>query len=204
MAFLPAFLNLSERYIMDSVNDESEKPATSSANPATEDQEPSASYNTMKPSLIDRKFRREASVPPSDRDNFVGFRPHYVFFYGTLMDPLQLQKVLQLKNTPALQPATIVGWKIMLWGQYPALVFNSGNIVHGMAYKVQKELHMEYLKHYETDAYKVKGCNIKLDNGTEVLGQIFIFNEDENLLEMGSFDLKDWQMKQLEKKSEDV
>jgi gamma-glutamylcyclotransferase (GGCT)/AIG2-like uncharacterized protein YtfP len=151
---------------------------------------------------MDRKFLKgDAFVPPSDRDNFVGFRPHHIFLYGTLMDPVQLRKVLQLENTPTLQPASIVGWKIMLWGQYPALVFKPGNIIHGMAYEVQKESHVEYLKYYETEVYKVKGCNIKLGNGTEVPAETFIYNGDNNLLKEGSFDLKDWQMEQLEKKS---
>jgi len=188
---------------MDSVNDENKKPVTIAANPAIEeDQESSACCNSKKPSLIDRKFLKgEAFVPPSDRDNFVGFRPHHIFLYGTLMDPVQLRNLLQLENTPTLQPATIVGWKIMLWGQYPTLVFKPGNIIHGMAYEVQKESQMEYLKYYETEAYKVKGCNIKLGDGTEAPGETFIYNGDSNLLKEGSFDLKDWQMKQLEKRS---
>lgn len=57
---------------------------------------------------------------------------------------------------------------------------------------------MEYLKYYETEAYKVKGCNAKLGNGKEVPGETFIYNRDRNLLKEGSFDLKDWQMKRLE------
>lgn len=114
------------------------------------------------------------------------------------MDPTQLRKVLHLKHTPTLQPATIVGSKIMLWGQYPALVFNPGNIIHGMAYKVQKESHMDHLRYYETDAYDVKTCTVKLGNGAEVPGKTFIYNGDESLLKKGSFDLKDWQMRQVE------
>ncbi|KIN06960.1 hypothetical protein OIDMADRAFT_21886 [Oidiodendron maius Zn] len=149
----------------------------------TEDQKSSASYNSKKPSLIDYKFMKgEAFVPPSDRINFVGFRPLHIFLYGILMDLVQLQKII-------------------LWGQYSALVFNPGNIIHEMAYEVQKESHMEYLKYYETEAYKVKGWNIKLGNGTEVPGETFIYNKDGNLLKKGSFYLKDWQMKQLKKKS---
>lgn len=171
---------------MDSANDENRKVPTTVANLATEDQEFSASYNSKNHLLINRKFLKgETFVPPSDRDNFFGFRPHHIFLYCTLMDPVQLQKVLQLENTPTLQPATIVGWKIMLWGQYPALVFKPGNVIHGMAYEVQKESHMKYLYYYETEAYKVKGCNIKLGNGTEVLGETFIYNGDKNLLKKG-------------------
>lgn len=60
-----------------------------------------------------------------------------------------------------------------------------------MAYEVQKESDMEYLKYYETEAYKVKGWKIKLGKGTEVPGETFIYNKDKNLLKEGSFDLKD-------------
>lgn len=59
---------------------------------------------------------------------------------------------------------------------------------------------MEYLKNYETEAYKLKGCRIKLSDGRDVLGKTFIYNGDMDLLKEGSFDLKDWQMEQLEKK----
>jgi gamma-glutamylcyclotransferase (GGCT)/AIG2-like uncharacterized protein YtfP len=153
---------------MDSANDENMKPATTVAHLAPEDQESSASYNSKKPPLIVRKFLRGGTfVPPSDRDDFVGFRRHHIFLYGTLMDPMQLRKVLQLEDTPTLQPATIVGWKIMLWGQYPALVFNPGNIIHGMTYEVQKESHMQYLQYYETEVYKIKGCNINGGSGED-------------------------------------
>jgi gamma-glutamylcyclotransferase (GGCT)/AIG2-like uncharacterized protein YtfP len=185
---------------MDSFEDKNKKPATSAAKPTTEDQNFSASYNGKKPPIVARKFlKADAPVPPSDGDNSVGFRPHHIFLYGTLMDPVQLRKVLQLESTPTLQPATIVGWKIMLWGQYPALVFKPGNIIHGMAYEVQKESHVEYLKFYETEDYKVKGCSIKLANGMEVPGETFIYNGDKNLLKEGSFDFKDWQLEQLER-----
>jgi gamma-glutamylcyclotransferase (GGCT)/AIG2-like uncharacterized protein YtfP len=129
----------------------------------------------------------------------------HIFLYGTLMDPEQLRKVLQLEHTPSLQPATTVNWKIMLWGQYPALVFKPGNITHGMAYEVQKESqmesHLDLLKTYETEAYKVQGCVIKFGNGRETMGKTFVYNGDENLLKEGSFDLKDWQMEQLDRKA---
>jgi hypothetical protein len=107
--------------------------------------------------------------------------------------------VLRLKDTPALQPASISGWKIKLWGPYPALVVKPGNVIHGMAYEVQKAAHVEDLKYYETEVYRVEGCNIELANGAEVQGETFVYNGEESLLKEGIFDLKDWQMEQLEK-----
>lgn len=154
----------------------------------------------QKLSLINRKFLSgRAFEPPLDRDNFLGFRPQYLFFYGSLMDAGQLRKILQLQETPVLQSASIVGWDIMLWGQYPALIFKANTITHGMAYEVQKEEHVEYLMRYETDAYRVKGCKIKLADGRELAGKTFIWNAGMELLKEGNFDLKDWQIEQLEK-----
>jgi gamma-glutamylcyclotransferase (GGCT)/AIG2-like uncharacterized protein YtfP len=185
--------------------DENKKPATNAVKPTTEDQNPSISYDSeefKKLPRMARKFMRGLCFEdPRDYESFMRFRPQYMFFYGTLMDPVQLRKVLQLEDTPVLQPARIIGWKIMLWGQYPALVFKQNNITHGMAYEVQKESQMEYLKYYETEAYRVQGCMIKLSDGTEIRGKTFIYNGDANLLKEGTFDLKDWQMEQLEKKS---
>lgn len=185
---------------MDSSNeDKNKKPAP--AEPTTKDKNPARHDRTKKLSPMIRKFMKGgAFIPSPDRDNFIGFRPHYIFLYGTLMDPAQLQKVLRLETTPSLRPATITGWKMMLWGAYyPALVFKSGNLIHGMAYEVQKESHMEYLKHYETEAYTLHGCMINFpDDQTEIPGETFIYDGDRDLLREGGFDLKDWQMEKLE------
>jgi hypothetical protein len=107
------------------------------------------------------------------------------------MDPQELRKVLQ--------PASIVGYEVMLWGQYPALVFKADNITHGMAYEVQKEEHVEYLKRYETEVYRVRGSMIKLADGREVVGKTFVWNAEKELLKRGNFNLKDWHLEQLEK-----
>lgn len=50
------------------------------------------------------------------------YTPEPFFFYGTLTDPSELQEILQLSNLPVLKPARVRSYKIMLWGQYPALV----------------------------------------------------------------------------------
>ncbi|KAF8846633.1 hypothetical protein BDZ45DRAFT_734121 [Acephala macrosclerotiorum] len=128
---------------MEPNNDENKNPFTNKNRPSAEGADPID--RDQKLSLINRKFLSgRAFEPPPDRDNFLGFRPQYFFFYGSLMDARQLRKVLQLQETPVLQSASIVGWNIMLWGQYPALVFKANTITHGMAYEVQEE-HVEYL-----------------------------------------------------------
>jgi hypothetical protein len=52
-----------------------------------------------------------------------------------------------------------------------------------MAYEVQKEEQIEYLMRYETDAYRVKGCKIKLADGRELAGKTFIWNAGDFHLE---------------------
>jgi gamma-glutamylcyclotransferase (GGCT)/AIG2-like uncharacterized protein YtfP len=149
-------------------------------------------------SSMSRKFLSgRAFEPPQDFDSVISFRPQYFFFYGSLMDPMQLRNVLYLEEPPILQPATITGWEIKMWDKYPALVFN--HITHGMAYEVRKEEHVKYLTDYETEVYRVKGCMIKLAGGRELPGKTFIWNAGQELLKEGSFDLKEWQMEQLEK-----
>jgi hypothetical protein len=183
---------------MEPINNENKKPSTIEKRPSTEEANPNDGDRNL--SLINRKFLSgRAFEPPLDRDNFLGFRPQYFFFYGSLMDAPQLRKVLQLQETPVLQSASIVGWDTMLWGQYPALIFKVNNITHGMAYEVQKKEHVESLTRYETEFYRVKGCMIKLADGREVAGKTFIWNAGKELLREGSFNLKDWKMEQLEK-----
>jgi hypothetical protein len=127
---------------MEPNNDESKNSSTNKNRPSVEEADPID--RDQKLSLINRKFLSgRAFEPPPDRDNFLGFRPQY-FFYGSLMDARQLRKILRLQETPVLQSASIVGWDIMLWGQYPALIFKANTITHGMAYEVQKEEHVEY------------------------------------------------------------
>ena len=71
------------------------------------------------------------------------------------------------------------------------------NTVDGLAYEV-KTVEMEKLIAYETDMYRLRSCWIQFEDGTGVLGRTFIWNADPSLLTEGKFDLKDWQMKQLE------
>jgi hypothetical protein len=86
-----------------------------------------------------------------------------------------------------------------LWGQYPALVFKPNRITYGLVYEVQKEGQVELLKRYETEVHKVRGTKIRLVDGRELSGKPFVWNAGRELLKEGKFDLKDWQMDQLER-----
>ena len=67
-----------------------------------------------------------ASQHPEDFDPALWhpppFRKELFFFYGTLMDPTTLTKVLNLTEPPISHPATTAGYHIKLWGAYPALL----------------------------------------------------------------------------------
>lgn len=131
--------------------------------------------------------------------HYGAFRKEYYFFYGTLMDSATLAKVLQLPLRPMLYPAKIVGYSCKLWGPYPALVDGpTGAIVDGMAYEAQSSEEADRLQVYESDNYEPRGCMIKLQDGRKVGGKVFKWSENKALLKEGSFDLKDWQLRNIE------
>lgn len=134
------------------------------------------------------KFRAdvEPSLPPYT------YTPMPFFFYGSLTDPLRLQEVLRLAALPVFQPASVQCYKIMLWGQYPALVRGQiNNHVDGMAFVVETEEQENMLKYYETDAYRIEGTRISVD-GKVVIGRTFVWASDPTELEEGTWSLEEW------------
>jgi gamma-glutamylcyclotransferase (GGCT)/AIG2-like uncharacterized protein YtfP len=150
-----------------------------------------------RPSLMVRKFLQAQgrAWEPDPNFDYNAFRKELYFFYGTLMDPSTLAKVLQHRDLPDLLPATIVGYRCMLWGPYPALLDDlTGATVYGMAYEVQNPTERERLQAYETSYYKPRPCLIHLQDGRKIIGTTFTWDADTTLLKEGTFDLKDWQM----------
>jgi hypothetical protein len=87
----------------------------------------------------------------------------------------------------------------MMWGDYPALVKSSpDDIVKGMAYRVCSIRERERLVQYETSAYRVQGCRICFEDGTWTFGKTFVWDGDVEELRKGSFDLRDWLLKDKE------
>jgi gamma-glutamylcyclotransferase (GGCT)/AIG2-like uncharacterized protein YtfP len=118
--------------------------------------------------------------------------PKPFFFYGSLMDPLRLQEVLQLPAPPVLKPARVTSYKIMLWGQYPALVDGPTNsYVDGIAYFVETEQQQKMLEHYETDVYSAEGIRITVE-GKEVPGRTFMWASNPTELMEGTWSLEKW------------
>jgi len=124
------------------------------------------------------------------------FHPQFYFFYGSLMDPSQLARVLRLREPPVTRPASIVGYSCKMWGPYPALIDGPpGAIVQGVALEVQSQQAAAKLAEYETDAYEEHACIIRFEGGEKVFGMTFKWRDDpddEDLSE-GNFNLQEWQ-----------
>jgi hypothetical protein len=105
--------------------------------------------------------------------------PVWYFFYGTLADIPKLQSLLLLpeEEQPVLYEASVIGGKVETWGngKYNALVNGpETRCVKGSAYQVMTEEHEDALRKYETSAYEVVRCLIKV-GGTTVEGCTFRF-----------------------------
>jgi hypothetical protein len=50
------------------------------------------------------------------------WEPNFFFFYGTLTDPMFLRELLGLERVPILTEMRVEGFRIGLWGQFPAMV----------------------------------------------------------------------------------
>jgi gamma-glutamylcyclotransferase (GGCT)/AIG2-like uncharacterized protein YtfP len=121
------------------------------------------------------------------------FEKELYFFYGTLMDPTTLSKVLGTDKMPETKPARVFGRKCKLWGLYPALVDEfCKEAVHGVAYEVQSVDEKQKLVDYEGAHYVLIPSPIYLDDDTWVWGCTFMWNGDESCLTEGAFDLEGW------------
>ncbi|KAI1351677.1 hypothetical protein F5Y01DRAFT_324922 [Xylaria sp. FL0043] len=146
------------------------------------------------------------------------FEPFYFFFYGSLQDPMVLTSVCNLlgeDNNDVIndktkdeivvlrQSASIKGWKVRMWGPYPALVpaTDENNRVKGVAWLCEKYDHVKRLCNYETSAYRMAYCDIEVPtadgNGVEVIknARTFVSTLDANDedLKDGEFVLKEYQ-----------
>lgn len=106
---------------------------------------------------------------------------------------MKLQEILQLPNPPALKPARVRSYKIMLWGQYPVLVDGPlDSYVNGMTCVIETEEHLQMLKEYETKAYCLSGIRIEVDRKV-VSGRTFIWAENDlGALTEGTWSLEEW------------
>ncbi|CDM26565.1 AIG2-like [Penicillium roqueforti FM164] len=153
-----------------------------------------ASADPPRPSLLPSSDKSAENSWPQDP-----IRDEYCFFYGTLMDPNILSKVLgSSKPPPMMRPARIIGYEIKLWGTYPALLDDKPlHPVDGIVCGLLSPTQLDRLAAYETDKYHLQACLINVlnnDGSTEktIEGVSFMWNGREDELREGTFDLKQW------------
>ncbi|KAJ5230719.1 hypothetical protein N7489_011427 [Penicillium chrysogenum] len=152
------------------------------------------SADPPRPSLLPSSDNSAEDSWPQDP-----IRDKYCFFYGTLMDPDVLSRVLgSSKPLPIMRPARIIGYEIKLWGPYPALVDNKPlHPVDGIVCGLLSPTQLDRLAAYETDKYHLRACLINVlnnDGNTEktIEGASFMWNGRQDELREGTFDLKQW------------
>jgi gamma-glutamylcyclotransferase (GGCT)/AIG2-like uncharacterized protein YtfP len=125
--------------------------------------------------------------------------PTVFFFYGSLMDREVLQTVLGLPVAPDVGKGYITGFKVKMWGIYPALVpneNNDGSKVTGTFWTVDHKDSETRLSNYETRAYKTTKVTIAESDGKATYeGRTFCWAGDIDSpdLEDGTFDFERYQ-----------
>ncbi|KAJ5928375.1 hypothetical protein N7466_007331 [Penicillium verhagenii] len=135
---------------------------------------------------------QHASIPADP------FEPLFCFLYGTLMDPKTLSEVLRMLDPlPAMRRARLTGYGVKLWGSYPALIHNPVQVVDGKVFEIMSKKQLDLLASYETDRYRVHHCAIDILNDdstvkSTIQGFTFLWNDQQDDLRDGKFDLKQW------------
>jgi len=157
-----------------------------------------------------RKFLSASPIdPPELYPQYTPFRRELYFLYGSLTDPRTLSRIVHSPHPPTLLPARISGYTLKLWGSYPALLSSPsqspGTVVKGMAYEIQSPFEAERLQAYETSKYELVACTIQLAARSgdgevkRVEGKTFCWKGGEEELMEGVWDLREWQMRRLER-----
>lgn len=122
-----------------------------------------------------------------------------MFFYGSLMDPDVLRFIAQTPAAPELHKASIRGFKLKMWGPYPALIPGEPkDAVQGVYWRSEDDGQLDLLQQYETDVYRPAACAIRAgeDGSTIRDGLAFVWAGDpaSDELHDGEFSLEMYQL----------
>lgn len=131
---------------------------------------------------VDRANASRPNVPEIE----LPFKPCHVFFYGSLMDAQVLQAVAQLANSPRIRSGLVRGFRVKMWGIYPAVVPDEHGVVAGTVWHTDDRSHLLRLQEYETRAYKLCDCEVELEEGHRILAsKIFCWAGEADSPELG-------------------
>ncbi|KAI0506785.1 hypothetical protein F5B22DRAFT_650432 [Xylaria bambusicola] len=126
------------------------------------------------------------------------FTPFYFFFYGSLQIPEVINCVCALPEDSLVlrTDASLKGWKVRMWGAFPALVpaCEDDDPVKGVAWLCEHPEQVARLCEYETDAYRMAYCSVTLPRedgeGDEVVEDMrtFVSTLEPDQLAPGEFD----------------
>jgi len=139
----------------------------------------------IEPSIMADKFRIQAKIEETYFDSFATTPPKWFFFYDTLLDPAQLEKVLQLGNedqetentAPVTRPASIAGYSSTMHYSYPTLVEgpSAESVVRGVAFEVTRGDVAKKVAEHLGYTYVNQDCVMRFEDGESLLGMTFKF-----------------------------
>lgn len=113
---------------------------------------------------------RAETHPPAATVNADGAATFPIFFYGSLMDPEMLNRVVGLSTPQTTVSATLSNYAIKLWGSFPALVPRAGSKVQGVVWNCTPA-QFDRLEYYEGYAYTWTECDVEVQDGQSVDGK---------------------------------
>ncbi|KAJ5135599.1 uncharacterized protein N7515_004877 [Penicillium bovifimosum] len=126
---------------------------------------------------IQSNLQSDPTQAPKDSATNGPFLPGYFFFYGPLMDPSVLARVLQLPESeaPRLRPARVVGYSVMMHGKEPVLVWGPPeSVVEGVAGEIRSLELFERICGVGEGRFEACPCYIEfgvVDEGGEAEGE---------------------------------
>ncbi|KAF3907892.1 hypothetical protein ABW21_db0201274 [Orbilia brochopaga] len=159
--------------------------------------------NMQKRFCLHSECKKRGIPPPGYNPAPKPFEPRLFFFYGTLMIPEILQRVLGLSEPPVLQKASAWVLTLRMWGQYPAVRWrtkaenerleeNPEPELQGYTYMISSEEQFKRLNDLMNENYELSGALVQYPGEDfKVAGaKVFVWKGDpyDPRLKFGPFD----------------